>query len=215
MNQSERRIMMLCEQHDIISRGHFKIKGFHSDIFIDLERALSLAPVRDEFCEAITQNCLDRSTDNSGRHDTSIDIVIGIGRRGLTIADAVANQLRALTHRQVISLEAIKEDGMVALPISGRRLIRGRNVLTVMDIVRTGSTAAKAADLITSNGGNNCGLSAFFRRGELADYDGHGRRPFVICNPSFELWTTACPKCQQGIPLDPIPRSREQLALEF
>lgn len=202
MNENERRAMALCDRYNIISRGHFKIKEYHSDIFIHLERVVSIAAVRDVFCEAIARKNLEP---RGASFDTSVDVVLGIGHRGLILADQVANRLQTWTGRRVIAVAAIKQDGSVRLSPSDVGLLVGRNVLTVADIVRTGGTAEEAMRLITSSRGNNCGLSAFFRRGKLADGDGHGRRPFVLCNPDFALWTHDCPKCRQGIPLDPTP----------
>lgn len=199
----EERVRLLCSNFGVIARGHFQLgEKFHSDQYINVDRVLEIPDVFDQFCELIAHHYLDPL---SRGVDTSLDTIVGVGSRGRLIAEGVCLMLRAKTDRRVQAIGTEKHNGSVVIDRSVLSHIRGRNVLTVADIVRTGGKARETIRQVVDLGGNNCGLATFFRRGQLTHEDLGGAKLFPLYSPDFPLWTENCPQCLRSMPLDPPP----------
>ncbi len=100
--------------------------------------------------------------------DRGIDVVIGIESRGFILGGAVANRLGAgfipIRKPGKLPAKAIKETydleyGTDALEIHEDAVQKGQRVLVVDDVLATGGTAAAAAQLVKTLGGEIHGLA--------------------------------------------------------
>jgi adenine phosphoribosyltransferase len=100
--------------------------------------------------------------------DQEIDLVVGIESRGFILGAAVAERLGAgfipIRKPGKLPARALKESydleyGTDALEIHHDAVEAGQRVLIVDDVLATGGTAAAAAQLVKSLGGNLHGLA--------------------------------------------------------
>ena len=130
----------------------------------------------DGFAAAIDQ--LSAPYTNNG-----IDIVVGIESRGFILGAAVAQRLGAgfvpIRKPGKLPSKAVKETydleyGKDALELHVDAVTRGQRVLIVDDVLATGGTAAAAARLVKSIGGELHGLAFLL---ELGFLDGRAKLP--------------------------------------
>ncbi len=117
----------------------------------------------------------------TGFSDTPVDLVIGIESRGFILAAPVAYRLRAgfapirkagKLPWAVVREEYTLEYGTDKLVMHRDAIRPGERVLIVDDVLATGGTAAAAAKLVRTLGGEIVGFGFLL---ELADLNGHKR----------------------------------------
>jgi len=96
------------------------------------------------------------------------------------------------------------ESGGFAFNREFGQFVRGKKVLLVEDVLTTGGSARKMAELILATGGELCGVSALCNRNEV--------RPEQICNTPFlesvfnlqlPSWPAEeCHLCKEGVPIN-------------
>ena len=114
---------------------------------------------------------------------TGIDLVVGIESRGFILGAAVAERLGVglvpirkpgKLPSRVIRESYELEYGTDALEVHSDAIERGQRVLIVDDVLATGGTAAAAAQLVTSLGGDLHGLAFLI---ELTFLNGKAKLP--------------------------------------
>ena len=114
---------------------------------------------------------------------TGIDLVVGIESRGFILGAAVAERLGVglvpIRKPGKLPSHVIKESyeleyGTDALEVHSDAIERGQRVLIVDDVLATGGTAAAAAQLVTSLGGDLHGLAFLI---ELTFLNGKAKLP--------------------------------------
>lgn len=186
---------------EIISarHGHFVFEsGHHGDVWLELERLClqpeKVRPLVAELAEWV----------NEGR----AEVICGPLVEGAFVALMAAEQLGA----QFTYAERIERPGKTELfpteyrlPTALRKMVRGRRVAIVNDVVNAGSAVrGTAADLVAC-GAELVGIACLMTMGEAAEKvaQRHGVPLFQLAAEDANLWTPhECPLCRDGVPVD-------------
>ena len=135
-----------------------------------------------------------------------VDVVIGPAIGGVCLEQWVAHHLRTITGREVLGVYAEKTaDGSNFIIKRGYdKLIVGKRVLVVEDVVTTGGSAKKVIEAVRAIGGTVVGLGVLCNRGGVTPKDvADVPKLHALVNVAFDAWDEAdCPLCKQGIPIN-------------
>ena len=183
----------------IISGSHFVYSsGRHSSVYINKD-ALYL------HTQAIATLCQMMARPFNA---DQIDVVVGPVLGGIVLSQWVAHFLNAnRSSGETLAIYAEKEedgpDKKFLLRRGYDKYISGRNVLVVEDVLTTGGSACSVIELVRMHGGNVVGLSALCNRGGVQPQDVGDVAIHTLITVTLETFTeTACPFCQQHIPIN-------------
>ena len=95
------------------------------------------------------------------------------------------------------------------------KLITGKNVLVVEDVLTTGGSAKKVIEATRAIGGNVVGLGVLCNRGGITPQDvANVPKLIALVNIKLDAWDEAdCPLCAQNVPINTdVGKGREFLA---
>ena len=166
----------------------------------------------------------------------NVDLVIAPAIGGVILMTWTARHLSDLMGREVLGIYAEKETVVVPdiEPGAGRKLtmetgrfvikrgydklVAGKNVLVVEDVLTTGGSVKKVIEATRALGGNVVGLAVLCNRGGITPQDVGGvPKLFALANVKLDSWDAAvCPLCAQGVPVDTsVGKGREFLLAKF
>ncbi len=123
---------------------------------------------------------------------------------------------RSLFQQEVLGVYADKEsDGSFAVKRGYDKLIAGKNVLVVEDILTTGGSVKKVVEATRAVGGNVVGVGALVNRGGVTAKDvGDVPKLVALASVALEAWDEAeCPLCKDNVPINTdVGKGREFLA---
>ena len=147
----------------------------------------------------------------------SVEVVIAPAIGGVILSQWVAHWLTKMTGREVLSTYAEKEGMELVSSSCGTlppryedifvikrgydKLIFGKNILVVEDILTTGGTVKKVVKITRDFGVNVIGVGALFNRGFVLSKDvGDILKVVSLMNLRFDSWDReVCPLCAKGI----------------
>ncbi len=145
----------------------------------------------------------------------NVQVVIAPAIGGVILMNWTAHHLTNLMGRDVLGVYAEKEGDGFVIKRGYDKLLAGKNVLVVEDILTTGGSVKKVIEAVRALGGNIVGLGVLCNRGGITAQD-VGRVPklFALADVNLEAWDEAeCPLCAQGIPINTdVGKGREYLA---
>ena len=96
------------------------------------------------------------------------------------------------------------------------KLIAGKNILVVEDVLTTGGSVRKVIEAVRALGGNVIGLGVLCNRGGVTAQDVANALIFALVNVKMDAWSPVdCPLCAQGVPINTnVGKGREFLALK-
>lgn len=149
--------------------------------------------------------------------DDKVEVVIAPAIGGVVLSQWTAHHLTEMNGREVFSVYAEKSEGGDAFIIKRGydKLIVGKRVLVVEDVLTTGGSAKKVIEATRAIGGNVIGLGVLCNRGGITREDmADIPKLEVLVNMNFDTWDEAtCPLCEQDIPVNTdIGKGREFLA---
>ena len=148
-------------------------------------------------------------------------MVIAPAIGGVKLSDRVAEHLSEMTNREVLAIYAEKE--VVAIPdpeghdrpcfaetgnfVIKRgydKLIAGKNVLVVEDVLTTGGSAKKVVEATRAIGGNVVGLGVLCKRGGITLQDvANVPKLTSLVDVKLDAWDEeTCPLCEQNVPVN-------------
>lgn len=146
----------------------------------------------------------------------NVGVVIAPAIGGVIITQWVANHLSAMRGMEVLAVYAEKAEGDTFVIKRGYdKLVKGKRVLVVEDILTTGGSVRKVIEVTRSIGGDVVGLGVLCNRGGITPADvGNVPRLFALANVKLDAWNEAdCPLCAQGVPINTdVGKGREFLA---
>lgn len=161
-----------------------------------------------------------------------VDVVIAPAVGGLILSQWVAHHLSEMTGYEVLGVYAEKEKVAIPDPEGKDRkcffetgdfvikrgydkLIPGKRVLVVEDVVTTGGSAKKVVGAVRKLGGEVVGLSVLCNRGGVTPENvADPPELFALVNVTMDSWPEEeCPLCKQGFPVNTdVGKGREFLA---
>jgi orotate phosphoribosyltransferase len=191
----------------ITANSHFVFThGNHSAVYISKDALYPHTKITSQLCKAIAEQFA------KDRVDAVIAPVIG----GVILSQWVAHHLTEITGREVFGVYAEKDGaGGFVIKRGYDKLIAGKNVLVVEDMLTTGASAKKVVEAARALGCKVVGLGALFNRNETTAKDvANVPRLFALYNKKLEDWPEAdCPLCKKGVPINTdLGKGREYLA---
>lgn len=149
--------------------------------------------------------------------DDGVEVVIAPAIGGVILSQWVAHHLTQIRGCEVIGVYAEKVEGEDTFVIKRGydKLITGKNVLVVEDVLTTGGSVKKVVEATRASGGKVVGLGVLCNRGGIVPADvANPPRLIALVNVKLDAWDEAqCPLCEQNIPINTdVGKGREYLA---
>jgi orotate phosphoribosyltransferase len=179
----------------IISDSHIVYaSGKHGDTYINKDAVYPHTKYISELCLEIAKRFQERP----------VDIVAGPTIGGVILAQWTAHHLSQLQSREVLAVFA--EPGDEGTRVFNRgydKLVRGRNVLLVEDILTTGASIRKVVEAVCRLDGRIVGVGALVNRGKIDTHDIGGVDIMSLLNIDLTTHNAdVCPLCQKDIPIN-------------
>jgi orotate phosphoribosyltransferase len=213
-------VLRRLEQAGAFRRGHFVLaSGRHAAEYIDKSLVTARPRLLRWFCRQIALVAHDCGWDPA--------VVVAPAVAGIALAQWVAYELDGLDSDDVLALYADKDgDGFTLVGRGYDRLVAGKKVLVVEDILTTGGSARRIVEVVRRAGGDVVGVAALVNRGGVtaADVGFAADIGFANSPPLNQLFALAdlqlvthpagdCPLCRHDIPINTdVGHGREYLA---
>ena len=182
--------------------------GLHGNTYLNKDAVYPHTEKISELCRLIAERFKGRG----------VEVVAGPTIGGVILAQWVAHHLGGLDGRKILAIFAEEE----ALPNGDKRrffkrgydkLIAGRKVLAVEDILTTGGSIKKVVDAVKALGGDVVGCAALANRGGVRDED-VGAKVTALIDITLKAWKeNDCPLCKKKVPVNTeVGKGREWLA---
>lgn len=217
----------------IITDSHIVYaSGKHGAVYINKDAIYPNIKETSDLCRAIAEQFAD----------DGIEVVIAPAIGGVILSQWTAYHLSEIIGREVLAVYAEKSDSIGSplyyicfglrilwkgCPQLGRapeeyfvikrgydKLIVGKKVLAVEDILTTGGSAKKVIEATRALGGNIVGLGVLCNRGGITPQDvANPPKLFALVNIKLDAWDEAeCPLCAKNIPINTnVGKDREYL----
>lgn len=182
-----------------VRRGHFRYEsGYHGEIWLDLDR-LFLNPIR---IAPLAHDLASRLA------PSAIEAIVGPLVGGALLAQMIAVELGvefAYTEPRPSPSHDALYPVVYRLPVTVARLMKGKRVAIVDDVINAGSAVRGTYHALTEAGAKPAVVGALLVLGDAVQpfLKSSGmtlERLTTLPNPLWE--PTQCPLCAQGIPLD-------------
>lgn len=205
---NEREVLtVLANVGAIIVKSHFVFtSGMHGDAYVNKDGIYPHTLETSHLCRAIAKQFVNEN----------VEVVIAPAIGGVILSQWTAHNLTEMIGREVLAVYAEKsDDGNTFIIKRGYdKLIVGKNVLVVEDVLTTGGSARKVVEATRLVGGKVIGLGVLVNRGGITLQD-VADVPILtaLVNAKFDTWDEAnCPLCEQGVPINTdIGKGREFL----
>ncbi len=206
---TEQEVMAILDKVGaIITNSHFRYtSGLHGSAYINKDAVYPHTAKTSLLCRALAEPFSVLGY--------PVEVVIGPAIGGVILSQRTADRLSEIQGDQVLSVYAEKEGDTFVIKRGYDKLIAGKRVLVVEDVLTTGGSARKVIEAVRAVGGIVIGLSVLCNRGGVTVADvGDPPRLNALMNLKLETYEpSTCPLCAQGIPINrDIGKGREFLA---
>ena len=180
-------LLRIFRRTNALQRGHFELSsGLHSGHYFQCAQFLRHPRIASQVCRELARRFASRKP----------VAVIGPAVGGIIVAYEVARALG----RGVRALYSERVDAEMQLR-RGFSVTKEDRVLIVEDVITTGESARKVAELVEALGGSTVGIGALVdRSGGKVQFPGcKYERLFVLDFEHFR--PTECPLCKEEVPL--------------
>jgi len=196
--------------------------GKHGTAYVNKDAVYPHTEETSALCRAIAERFMT----------AGIEVVIAPAIGGVILSQWVAHHLVKMTGCKVLGIYAEKE--VVAIPDpDGKdrhcyaetgafvikrgydKMVAGKRVLVVEDVLTTGGSAKRVVEAARAIGGNVIGLGVLCNRGGIKPEDvGNVPELDALVNVKLDAWDEAdCPLCNQDVPVNTdVGKGREFLA---
>ncbi len=185
----------LGEVHAIMRDGHFVLKsGRHTSVYVNKD---AIYP-HTRLVDLVTEQMAKLSP-------RDVDVVVGPAVGGVILSTWIAHHLSrdVRVGHQVLSAYADKVEYGFALKRGYDRLVLGKEVLVVEDIVTTGDSLMKTIAAVRFRGGNVVGAVAMCNRGMItAEKLGVPMFSSLLDLPLVTFAEDDCHLCAHGVPVN-------------
>ena len=208
MNEQE-VLRVLGKVGAVIADSHIVYtSGKHGMAYVNKDAVYPHTAETSRLCRAIAERFAD---DN-------VQVVIAPAIGGVILSQWTAHHLTEMNGHEVFGVYAEKLfDGGDAFVIKCGydKLIAGKKVLVVEDVLTTGGSAKKVVEVTRAIGGNVVGLGVLCNRGGITPQDvADVPKMTALVNVKLDEWDEAtCPLCEQNVPVNTdVGKGREFLA---
>lgn len=221
MNEQE-VLQVLGKIGAVIADSHIVYtSGKHGTAYVNKDAVYPHTAEMSHLCRAIAERFAD---DN-------VQVVIAPAIGGVILSQWTAHHLSEITGREVLAIYADKEglelvsssygplppkhEDKFVIKRGYDKLIAGKNVLVVEDVLTTGGSAKKVVEATRAIGGNVIGLGVLCNRGEITPQDvANVPKLTTLVNVKLDAWDeTSCPLCERNVPVNTdVGKGREFLA---
>lgn len=207
MNQSD-SLTILSKVGAVITDSHIVYtSGLHGSQYVNKDALYPHTAETSLLCRVFAERF---ARDN-------VDVVIAPALGGIILSQWTAHHLSEMTGREVLGVYAEKIEGSKDFVIKRGydKLLVGKNILVLEDILTTGGSVKKVIALVRSLGGNVIGMGALFNRGGIRPEDvGNVSKLEALVTMELQAWEPAnCPLCAQKVPINTsVGKGREFLA---
>lgn len=185
---------------------HFVLaSGEHSERFVD-KWAVFCDPIKTSaLCSMLVKKILDKYTGRGP--NAEIRAVCGPADGGNIVASHTTWNLLHIQHwNDILYLHTVKDGGGFRFLRGHEKKISGNEILLVEDMLSTGSSALKIANMITALGGKIVCLGALWNRGRVQPEDIGGIKIVSLINKEIPSWPATlehpCELCQIDRPIN-------------
>lgn len=192
----------------VLTNDHFVFtSGRHGIAYVNKDALYPYTAETSRLCRALAERFAD---DN-------VEVVIAPAIGGVILSQWTAHYLTEMNGHQVFGVYAEKSESGDAFVIKRGydKLIVGKNVLVVEDVLTTGGSAKKVVEATRAIGGSVVGLGALCNRGGITPQDlADIPKLTALMNVNLDAWDEAdCPLCKQGVRINTdVGKGREFLA---
>lgn len=192
----ESQVLELLQKAGAFRAGHFVFtSGRHSDTYINKDALFVYTRETSALCREIASRFADKN----------IDAVLGPAVAAAILAQGTAYHMSEMNGREVASVYADKDgQGGFVIRRGYNKVIKGKRVLVVEDLVTTGSSIKKVVDAARAAGAEVVGAIALCNRGDVtAEMVGNPGVFDQLLKVHLESWEEAdCELCQGNIPVN-------------
>ncbi len=197
---SERVLELLRRTGAFITQGHFVYtSGKHGSDYINKDALYVHTHYTAELCKYIALEF-----DNA-----KVEIVVGPAMGGIILSQWTTFYLQQWHNArnsatEILSVYAEKEGEKFVFKRGYEKLIAGKRVLVVEDLLNTGGSALKAIEAVRALGGTVVGLGVIANRGKVTPAD-VGEVPRLVSGADINMKAydaETCPLCMSGIPIN-------------
>jgi orotate phosphoribosyltransferase len=201
MSAAERAAAILGAVEAVITGSHVVYtSGRHGAVYVNKDAVYTRPDLVSELCRLVAD----------AARPLRPEVVCGPALGGIILAQWTAHHLGAL------AVYAEKVGGTLALRRGYDRLVAGRRVLVVEDVLNTGGSVRDAVAAVRAAGGTMVGVAALCNRGGVTATDLQVPALLSLLELSLESWeAAACPLCRDGVPVNTaVGKGREFLAAQ-
>jgi len=199
---------MLTRVGAVITDSHIVYtSGKHGTAYVNKDAIYPHTEETSVLCKAIAERFAN----------DDVEVVIAPAIGGVILSQWTAHHLSKIILREVLAVYAEKsESGDTFIIKRGYdKLIHGKRVLVVEDVLTTGGSAKRVIEAVGAIGGNVVGLGALCNRGGITPED-VANPPKLISLVSIKLdaWEESdCPLCRSNVPINTdVGKGRKFLA---
>ena len=150
-------------------------------------------------------------------HDTlkvDIDMVIGPAIGGIIMSQRVAEALCQIKMRPILSVFADKDGDGYVVKRGYDKLLKGKRVLVVEDVLNTGQSSRKTIDATRACECDIVGVGALCNRGGVTAEQLGVPHLYALIEISLDSWPAEhCPLCRANVPINTdVGKGRQFLA---
>ena len=206
MNQNN-VLKMLAQADAVITDSHIVYtSGKHGSAYINKDAIYPYTSKISFLCRQLAESFI-----NDG-----IEVVVAPAVGGIIMSQWVANGLTLLTHKEILSVYAEKSDNgeTFTLKRGYDKIVFGKEVLIVEDVLNTGGSVIKVIDTVRRAGGIVAGVGALCNRGGVTEKSLGGIPKLVsLVSITLDAWEAEkCPLCAKKVPINTqVGKGREFL----
>jgi orotate phosphoribosyltransferase len=204
---TEKQILdILAKIHAVITDSHLVYtSGKHGSAYVNKDAIYPHTEITSQLCEEIARHFAS----------SGVEVVIAPTTGGVILSQWVAYHLTKITGREVFGVYAEKDGDGFVIKRGYDKILAGKKVLVVEDILTTGGSVKKVIDASRAVGGDVIGLGALCNRGGITVADvSNPPELFALMTIKLDTWDEAdCPLCKKGVPVNTdVGKGREYLA---
>ena len=197
---NEQLVLKVLNKFGAVLKGHFiGTQELHLDTYINKDAIYPHTEETSYLCRAIAAEWY--------YNDDYVEVVIAPEKGGIILSQWVTHHLNQgyIGRPEVLGVYAEKSEDRNTFIIKRGydKIVTGRNVLVVEDVLNTGDSAKKVIEAVRAVSGNIVGLGVIWNRGGLTAQDIDVPKLTALVNIKLDAWNRAtCPLCAQGVPIN-------------